>query len=88
MTIDVVRTKYRDIPCEIVHQRLATRSETVFWLNPEGVNLPHWPMAHRTIHGLSEAQWEQIKAQAEADKAPDWEWGELTNIRARQIRMI
>ena len=67
---EFVRTTYRGVPCEIVHQKLATRNETVFWLNPEGVNLPHWPMAHRTVHGLSDADWQRIKAQVDADKQP------------------
>jgi hypothetical protein len=68
MTPDIIRAKYNGVPCEIVHQRLASRSETVFWLNPDGQNLPHWPMAHKTVHGLTEEQWQAIKAQVEADK--------------------
>lgn len=64
-TPEIIRTSFRGIPCEIIFQDLGTRSETVFWLNPDGLNLPTWPMGHKTLHGVTAAEWQRVKASAQ-----------------------
>lgn len=38
-------------------------TELVIWLNPEGLHLRDrwWSTGHKTIHGVTETQWVEIK---------------------------
>mgnify|MGYP000892732275 CR=1 FL=1 len=63
-TMEIIRTAWRGVPCEIVFQPCRHHTEMVVYVNPDGLNLPAWPMGHRTIHGASLEQWEMLKKAA------------------------
>ena len=73
MAPETVTGTWRGIPVEMLWQPIVGyRTELVIFVNIEGKNIKAlgWPCAHKTIHGLSVEQWEEIKRQFAAGQLP------------------